>query len=273
MKRIIALLLIGMLVFSFAACGPDEPAAATEALTEAAADETSATAQAETSAIAETEETAEGGTIIAAEQTSAPVLKAPTGQANILALYNESLVKTKGLGRTAYSRKLLVSKAVILFEGLGDVDMIPNMKEKDINYSDNQRRAHDLVSLNDANVKSAALKKQEGNLATYEILLQPASADPSMKSGNGGYFSLVLFSDVMALLETYSTQDTPFAENTTIQSFSMDQGKLLATIDLESGQMQSVEGSYAEDVNGTMKVSFLSAKLILRYDIKAAYKA
>jgi hypothetical protein len=203
-----------------------------------------------------------------AEQSTSPAAKAPTGKAQILALYNEGLKNTGGLQRVAYSREFLVCIFAVLGQ---NIDSLPNMSQENIMGRDNQPKAHDLAALSGAQVKSAALKKQEGGLASYEILLQPAAADQTMPRGYGGYFGLLTYADITVLLDEAAGEGTTY--NATVESFALSSGKLLVTIDLESGQIKSVEGSYIEDATGTVKVSILSSKLILQFDIRAAYKA
>ena len=280
MKRIIALLLAAMLALSLAACGRSEPAAATEAPTETAAD-TAATAEAETSTAAQTEETtavetsaSPEATTTMVEQSSSAALQAPTDKTQILALYNDAIAKPGSLSRTLYSWDILTAVfANVRIAGIrqDDIDSLENISEPYRFYRDSQRTAHDLVRLTDAQVASAALKKQDGKLATYELQLKPATADQSMQNGYAGYPGLVAYSEIIMLLDLAADGASYTAS---IDKFSLSNGKLLVAIDLESGAVQSAEFSFTEDAVGPLRLYVVgTADIVLKFDVRAAYKA
>jgi|GEM_PF-4027536 len=287
MKRILALIAAGILVLSLAACGPkdaetgtpeSETTTAPDSSTASGTEPTSTTEEDATTTAPTTNEAPSGGQTTVTPttvpgQSEAQALKAPTAKGDILALYNAGLTKTSGLSRTAYSREFLTATfADVKIAGIragDDINSLETMSKENIMGIDNKRKAHDLLKLTDAQLKSAALKKQEGNLATYELLLQPATADQDMKRGYAGYFGLVTLADIDPLLAE-AANGQRYSAN--IKTYKMSNGKLLVTIDLESGKIQSAEGSFIEDATGSVKISVGTADLILKFDVRATYK-
>lgn len=284
MKKIIALALSGLLLLALAACGTQEQEEPTsEPVTEAAV----LTTEEETGTALEIEETttepgdsqtAGGEMTDLVTETVVPALFAPTDKAGILALYNAGLTKSGGLNRVAYSREAVTVTftdiRLLRVKVSEDLDRLDELTREDLMGIDNRRRPHDLVSLTDAQVQSAKLLSVQGvNLATFELQLQNVSSASPVPQGYGGYFSLVTFETAMKLLTDYSSEEWPVSDNTTITTFNMTQGKLLVTIDLESGEIVSAEGSYMEEILGDGKVSGLTLLVTLKFNVKAAYKA
>jgi len=277
MKRIIALALAGLLAFSLAGCAPKEQDTGGQEVTTAMQRET----EPETTTMPETEETTtEPATSVSgtsADSTgTSQELQAPTGKAEILALYNGALGKSSGLSKTLYSYDILVATfAGVKLAGLkqNDMDMLDAINEPYRYYRDNQRVAHDLVKLTDAQVASAALKKQDGELAAYEIQLKPATADQSMQNGYAGYSSLVTFPEIDTLLGLAAEGQS---YTVSIDKFSLSNGKLAVTIDLESGAIQSAEISFTQDATGPLRITWYfipgTADVVLKLAVKSTYK-
>ena len=277
MKKIIASALAGLLLFALAACssGGAPEAPATEGTT---IPETVTQAEKETS----TEETSAEGTAIEAtaavigETSAGEAAAAPTGKAEILALYNGALGKSGDLSRTAYSYDILAALFTnVRLAGLrtGDMDMLDEINEPYRYYRDNRRMAHDLVRLTDAQVSSAALKKQDGKLATYEIQLKSATAEQSMQNGHAGYSGLVTFPEIDMLMGLAS-EGQPYTA--AVDKFTMSNGKLLVTIDLESGVIQSAECTFTQDVAGPLRLTWYfipgTTDFVLKLTAKSTYK-
>ena len=277
MKRIVALALAGLLVFVFAACdSKDQETAGLEVAT-AFQQQT----EPETTIALETEETttepaSDDSPTGAGSTGEGTDLQAPTGKAEILALYNDALGKSSGLNKTLYSYDILVAMFVgVKLAGLkqDDMDMLDAINEPYRYYRDNQRKAHDLVKLTDAQVNSVVLKGQNGKLATYEMSLKPATAGQSMQNGYAGYSSLVTFPEIDTLLGLAAEGQS---YKVSIYKFSLSNGKLAVTIDLESGAIQSAEISFTQDATGPLRITWYfipgTADVVLKLAVKSTYK-
>lgn len=278
MKQIITLALAGMLVFMLAACGSGgTPEITTETTTgfvmEAAAEEESEYICVTGEATSNEAISIDVATTIAGEAGTGEGLEAPIGKAEILVLYNGALAKSGGLTRTLYSWDVLTAKFTdVKIAGFrqDDIDTLDTMNPLYRNYRDREPTAHGLVRLTDAQVSSAALKKQEGRLATYEIQLKPATADQSMQGGHAGYAGNLTWTEIDMLL-TLAADGMSYTAS--IDKFSLSNGKLLVTIDLESGAIQAAECSFTQEATGPLRLYVVgTATIVLKFTAKSTYQ-
>lgn len=286
MKRILCVLLALILLISVAACSSkggkpsnDSSTTSTTEVLESTDDyietqpnQTETTATESTAAPIQTTNsvtTAPPSPTAAPPKNTEAAKNVPTESGAIIALYNSAITSSPNLKQTSYKRELIYCHTVVLRQNIDLIDMFPDVKDV-AGEDDTNEAPHNLVKLSSDNVSSAKLTEQNGNIATYDIRLQPATATQDMSQGHGGYPGLVLSPEVTRLIgEVTAKIGFPGVKVKDDMQFKLTDGKIIIKIDTVKKQILSADVTYKQGGNAT--ASFAAFNAATELTVSQAY--
>lgn len=246
MKKLLALLMAMVLVFSLAACGgnteptdaPTDEPTVTESATESAAPSESGTEASESdSSSQESESKTEGPAAV------------PQNAADAVKFYNDALAKISSQSASV-DRKLssaFVKKGFINIDlnTVGDVFGEFAKGSGPVNAK--------LVALNAGDV-TGYTPKDNGNTFTMQFKLKNAKGDMNSKHGMGGYMYFLTLDEVAGVVKNIG--DILSGGNITIKvykdksSFELQGGSFNVTVDKATGKITGATLSFTEAIIG-----------------------
>ncbi|MCM1113872.1 MAG: hypothetical protein NC397_00085 [Clostridium sp.] len=158
----------------------------------------------------------------------------PDEQAEIVALYNYCLENSDTLKRTEYQRALMYCNAKLINKDINICEFFPDINDV-VGIDDTNEADSSLASLDEAQVKSAALIEKSESTATYKIELTDAVSDQTVKSGQGGYWDILEFQEISDLIVTSTAQiGVEGVEVGDEMVINLTEGTLQVVIDLDS---------------------------------------
>lgn len=246
MKKLLALLMAMVLVFSLAACGgnaeptdapTDEPSASESASETAAPSESAAPSENGTEASGETESNSNG----------APVA-VPQNQADAVKFYNDALAKVSS--QSASVKRQIEKAKVLTF----DLDSFGPVSQTFAEGSGPVQAK--LAALNAGDVASYT-SKDNGNSFTMEFKLKNTSGDMNSKHGKGGYMYFLTIDEVAGVVKEIG--DMLSGGNLTIEvyknksTFELQNGVLSVTVAKDTGKITGATLSFKEVIVGKCK--------------------
>lgn len=267
LAKLIALMMALVLVFSFAACGgndeePTTTSAENEVITEDAATpgETGDTAASDetgdTAAPGETDNTAAPGETSKTDTPSTGGVAVPNTKEEAVKLYNDALAKvssTKG----NVTRKLTKKDLTIV----GDLDKLTNGEaSKQFAAGGGNLAGAKLSSLSASSVSNYS-KTTSGNNIVMTFTLNTLSGGTNLKHGNGGYMYFLTMDEIDSVVNQIGKSIGGDGFNVNIKkdksSISLENGKLVVTVDKTTGKMSSAVLSFKEVIVGKCTTSLV----------------
>lgn len=272
LAKLIALMMALVLVFSFAACGGDkdeQPSDTTNEVvnTEDAVtpDETGDTtgsedASANDSQAASDSQAADSnnaGTQGGSTSTSTAIAQ-PKTTAEGVKVFNDALAKVSGT-KTTVKRELTKAKVSIL-----DLNDITNGGASKSFAAGSGTVNVKLSSLNASSVSSFDCTTS-GNNYVMTFNLKETSGGASMKHGQGGYMYFLTMSEisdvVMQIGHELGGEGFNVDINTAKTTLTLTGGKLVVTVNKDTGKMSSAVLSFTENIDGKCTTSLLPGNL------------
>lgn len=266
LAKLIALMMALVLVFSFAACGGnDEEPTTTSANNEVVNTEDAVTPDetGDTSASDETGDTAAPGETGDSKQddttkktdTPAPggVAK-PTDTSAGVKLFNDALKKVSST-KTTVKRELTKAKVSVL-----DLNEITNGGASKSFAAGSGSVNVKLSSLNASSVSNYTISESGSNYV-MTFTLKDTNGGASMKHGQGGYMYFLTMSEisdvVMQIGHELGGEGFNVSIDTNKTKLTLTGGKLVVTVDKNTGKMSSAVLSFTENIAGKCTTSLL----------------
>lgn len=272
LAKLIALMMALVLVFSFAACGGDkdeQPSDTTNEVvnTEDAVtpDETGDTAGSEDASANDSQAASDSqaadsnnaGTQGGSTSTSTAIAQ-PKTTAEGVKVFNDALAKVSGT-KTTVKRELTKAKVSIL-----DLNDITNGGASKSFAAGSGTVNVKLSSLNASSVSSFDCTTSGSNyVMTFN--LKEKSGGASMKHGQGGYMYFLTMSEisdvVMQIGHELGGEGFNVDINTAKTTLTLTGGKLVVTVNKDTGKMSSAVLSFTENIDGKCTTSLLPGNL------------
>lgn len=272
LAKLIALMMALVLVFSFAACGgndeePTTTSADKEVVTEDAVtpDETGDTAGSEDASANDSQAASDSqaadsnnaGTQGGSTSTSTAIAQ-PKTTAEGVKVFNDALAKVSGT-KTTVQRELTKAKVSIL-----DLNDITNGGASKSFAAGSGPVNVKLSSLNASSVSSFSCTPSGSNyVMTFN--LKETSGGASMKHGQGGYMYFLTMSEisdvVMQIGHELGGEGFNVNINTAKTTLTLTGGKLVVTVNKDTGKMSSAVLSFTENIDGKCTTSLLPGNL------------
>lgn len=271
LAKIIALLMALVLVFSFAACGGDEEPTETNsesaAITEdvASSDDTADTAGSEDASAEDSQasddsqaaDSNDAGTQGGSTSTSNAIAK-PNNATEGVKVFNDALAKVSST-KTTVQRELTKAKVSIL-----DLNDITNGGASKSFAAGSGTVNVKLSSLSASSVSSFSCTTSGSNyVMTFN--LKETSGGASMKHGQGGYMYFLTMSEisdvVMQIGHELGGDGFNVDINTDKTTLTLTGGKLVVTVNKDTGKMSSAVLSFTENIDGKCTTSLLPGNL------------
>lgn len=272
LAKLIALMMALVLVFSFAACGGDkdeQPSDTTNEVvnTEDAVtpDETGDTAGSEDASANDSQAASDSqaadsnnaGTQGGSTSTSTAIAQ-PKTTAEGVKVFNDALAKVSGT-KTTVKRELTKAKVSIL-----DLNDITNGGASKSFAAGSGTVNVKLSSLNASSVSSFDCTTS-GNNYVMTFNLKETSGGASMKHGQGGYMYFLTMSEisdvVMQIGHELGGEGFNVDINTAKTTLTLTGGKLVVTVNKDTGKMSSAVLSFTENIDGKCTTSLLPGNL------------
>lgn len=270
LAKLIALMMALVLVFSFAACGgndedPTESDTANAVQTE---DAGTPDATGDTSASDETGDSAapdatgdskqEPGSSDSTATPPSGGISKPTDTAAGVKVFNDALKKVSST-KTTVKRELTKAKVSIL-----DLNDITNGGASKSFAAGSGPVNVKLSSLSASSVSNYSIT-ENGNNYVMTFMLKDTSGGASMKHGQGGYMYFLTMSEisdvVMQIGHELGGDGFNVNINTDKTTLTLTGGKLVVTVNKNTGKMSSAVLSFTEDIDGKCTTSLLPGNL------------
>lgn len=270
LAKIIALLMALVLVFSFAACGGDEEPTETNTENGAVTEDAAVPGDADNTADAAASEGASGDTQASGDSQAASNNDAtqggststsggvavPNTTAEGVKLYNDALAKVSGTSATV-TRKLTKKDLTIV----GDLDKLTNGEaSKQFAAGGGNLAGAKLSSLSASSVKSFS-KNVSGNNIVMTFNLNTVSGGTDLKHGNGGFMYFLTMDEIDSVVNQIGKSIGGSDFNVNIKkdksSISLENGKLVVTVDKNTGKMSTAVLTFKEVIVGKCTTSLV----------------
>lgn len=275
LAKIIALLMALVLVFSFAACGGDEEPTETNTengtVTEdAAAPGGDIDATGDTNASADASDTLASGETAANDESkneadnnggstsTGGAIAQPANIAEGVKVFNDALAKVSSTDTTV-QRELTKAKVSIL-----DLNDITDGGASKSFAAGSGKVNVKLSSLSASSVSSFSCTPNGSNYV-MTFSLKDTSGGASMKHGQGGYMYFLTMSEisdvVMQIGHELGGEGFNVDINTAKTTLTLTGGKLVVTVNKDTGKMSSAVLSFTENIDGKCTTSLLPGNL------------